>query len=94
MTMGHSSDVPVLKKIHQSAMTLPFVGMIGSDSKARIVRKELQEDKLPDAFIDSIICPIGDPEVGDNTPPEIAVSVVSQLLKMRQSSSAKQPEKV
>ncbi len=94
MTMGHSSDVPVLKKIHQSGMSLPFVGMIGSDSKARIVRQELLEDKLPEAFIDSIACPIGDPEVGDNTPPEIAVSVVSQLLRMRQSNAAAQPETV
>ncbi|MDP7623354.1 MAG: XdhC family protein [Rhodospirillales bacterium] len=94
MTMGHASDVPVLKKIHQTGMSLPFVGMIGSDSKARIVRKELQEDNLPDTFIDSIVCPIGDPEVGDNTPPEIAVSVVSQLLRMRQSCQADQSETV
>ncbi|MAF49610.1 MAG: XdhC family protein [Rhodospirillales bacterium] len=87
MTMGHASDMPVLKKIQSTGLSVPFLGMIGSESKARIVRKELREDKVPDAFIDSIICPIGDPELGDNTPPEIAVSVVSQLLRMRQNGA-------
>lgn len=83
MTMGHSSDVPVLKDIEKAGLNLPFLGMIGSDSKARIVRKEMLEDGIPAAFIDSIICPIGDQDVGDNTPPEIAVSIVSQLLRER-----------
>ena len=88
MTMGHSSDVPVLKDIQQAGLDLPFLGMIGSESKARIVRKEMLADGIPEAFIDSIKCPIGDQDVGDNTPPEIAVSIVSQLLRERQKAEA------
>jgi xanthine dehydrogenase accessory factor len=86
MTMGHSSDVPVLKKIHKAGLNLPFLGMIGSDSKAKIVRKELRDDGVAAGFVDAIVCPIGDPDVGDNTPPEIAVSVVSQLLRTRKAA--------
>ena len=88
MTMGHSSDVPVLKGIQAVGLDLPFLGMIGSESKARIVRKEMLKVRISEPFIDSIVCPIGDQDVGDNTPPEIAVSIVSQLLRERAKEKA------
>ena len=56
--------------------------MIGSDAKSGIVRRQLAADGLPREFIDSIICPLGD-KLGDNTPGEIAVGIVSQLLRLR-----------
>ena len=39
-------------------------------------------DGIEEEFVERIICPIGE-EIGDNTPPEIAFSIVSQLLKLR-----------
>ena len=82
MTMGHGSDLPILKAIEKRKMPIAHLGVIGSDAKAGIVRRQLAESGLPREFIDSIVCPLGD-KVGNNTPGEIAVGIVSQLLKLR-----------
>lgn len=82
MTMGHEADAPILREISKRNLKLPYLGMIGSDSKARIMRKELKEDGIADDFINSIISPVGE-GFGDNTPPEISISIIAQLLKRR-----------
>ena len=82
MTMGHGSDMPVLKEIENRKMPIAHLGVIGSDAKSGIVRRQLAADGLPRGFIDSIICPLGD-KVGNNTPAEVAVGIVSQLLRLR-----------
>ncbi|MDP6172774.1 MAG: XdhC family protein [Rhodospirillales bacterium] len=88
MTMGHGSDVPILKNIAKENPPMAYLGLIGSDAKWNTVKKELGEEGVAPDFIDKIICPIGD-EIGDNTPPEIAFSIVSQLLKMRGAETKK-----
>lgn len=90
MTMGHNADVPVLLKIEKSNLRPPYIGVIGSESKCRILKRELRDAGASSQFTDRIICPIGD-KLGNNTPPEIAVGVVSQLLKFRRSASGKKP---
>ncbi len=82
MTMGHGSDMPILKNIARENPKLSYLGLIGSDAKWKTVRKELLGDGIEEEFVERIICPIGE-EIGDNTPPEIAFSIVSQLLKLR-----------
>jgi len=84
MTMGHHSDVPVLKQIEKEHPPLPYLGVIGSDTKSKLLKKELRDAGASPGFVDRIVCPIGD-GVGNNTPPEIAISVVSQLLKLRRA---------
>jgi xanthine dehydrogenase accessory factor len=83
MTSGHGSDLPILVAMAKAGLDPPFIGVIGSDSKARVLRRELAEAGVAKTFIERIHCPVGDTDVGDNTPPEIAISIVSQLLKMR-----------
>lgn len=82
MTMGHGSDLPILKAIEKSKIVVSHLGVIGSDAKSAIVRKQLAQDGLPREFVDSIVCPLGD-KLGNNTPAEIAVGIVSQLLRLR-----------
>lgn len=82
MTMGHASDAAILKNIARARPHLTYLGVIGSDAKAKILRRQLRDDGLDPDFIDSIVCPIGE-EIGNNTPPEIAISIVAQLLKVR-----------
>lgn len=82
MTMGHATDLPVLRAIWEKKRRTAFIGTLGSDSKAAIMRRELKEAGLPDDFIRSINCPMGE-KFGNNTPPEIAVSVLAQLLRVR-----------
>jgi xanthine dehydrogenase accessory factor len=82
MTMGHGSDMPILKAIEKQKMVISHLGVIGSDAKSGIVRKQLAQDGVPREFIDRIVCPLGD-KVGNNTPAEISIGIVSQLLRLR-----------
>lgn len=80
-TMGHSTDLPVLREL-LNGRQFPYVGAIGSDVKAKKLKSGLLELGIEDAACSALYCPIGE-DFGDNTPPEIAISIVSQLLKQR-----------
>lgn len=87
MTMGHATDMPILKAIAAEDKDVSYLGVIGSDSKSAILRRQLREDGVAADFIDRIVCPMGD-KIGNNTPPEIAVGVLSQLVRIRQTRFA------
>lgn len=80
-TMGHSTDLPVLKEL-LNGRPFPYVGAIGSDVKAKKLKAGLLELGIEHAACSALYCPIGE-DFGDNTPPEIAISIVSQLLRER-----------
>lgn len=82
MTMGHGSDLPILEAIGKLNMVISHLGVIGSDAKSGIVRRQLAAEGLPREFIDRIVCPLGD-KLGNNTPAEISIGIVSQLLRLR-----------
>lgn len=81
MTQGHASDLPVLKEILQTR-NAPYVGVIGSPQKAGVLRRDLRAANIPSDKIDSFFCPVGMP-LGNNTPAEISISVIAQLLQQR-----------
>lgn len=87
MTMGHSSDKPILLEIlsRWKDVKFPYLGVIGSDAKAARIRKDIAEAGLPDELSKVFFCPIGLP-LGSNHPQEIAVSVAAQLLQVRDAS--------
>ena len=78
MTMGHSSDLPILQKA-LSEHRFPFLGVIGSQQKRNRLEKELGRSDFH--------CPLGEP-FGSNAPMEIALSMVAQLLKERDRLNA------
>jgi len=84
MTMGHSTDKPILLEILKrwKDVKYPYLGVIGSDAKAARLRKDISEAGLPDELSKVFFCPIGLP-LGSNHPQEIAVSVSAQLLQVR-----------
>ncbi len=81
MTQGHGTDLPVLAEILQT-IEPPYVGVLGSLQKAKVLRRDLQELGVAAERIASFFCPMGVP-MGNNTPPEIAISIVSQLIQER-----------
>lgn len=87
MTMGHSSDKPILLEIlsRWDGVKFPYLGVIGSDAKAARIRKDIAEAGLPEELSKVFYCPIGLP-LGSNHPQEIAVSVAAQLLQVRDAS--------
>lgn len=89
MTMGHSSDKPILLEIlnRWNVVQFPYLGVIGSDAKAARLRKDIAEAGLPDQLSKVFFCPIGLP-LGSNHPQEIAVSITAQLLQVRDQAVA------
>ncbi len=81
MTMGHAFDLPILTEAMKRNV-FPYVGAIGSDSKAAVLRSDLKKNGVSDEKIKALYCPIGEP-FGNNTPAEIALSVTAQLIKFR-----------
>ncbi|MBC7980828.1 MAG: XdhC family protein [Armatimonadetes bacterium] len=82
ITQGHSTDLPILIEIFKTRPNLNFLGVIGSPSKRATLARELREAGIPAPFIEMIHCPLGLP-IGNNTPPEIAISIAAQLLQLR-----------
>lgn len=82
MTQGHASDLPVLEKIFQQHPAAPYVGVMGSDVKARKIRHDLLERGIAGGIVDRLHSPIG-LRLGGNQPYEIAISVVAELLQIR-----------
>ncbi len=85
VTYGHACDVAVIKAIEAAKPGVPYLGVIGSSAKARTLKRKLREDGLATAFVENIVSPIGE-DFGNNTPPEIALSIVAQLIRRRGQS--------
>jgi xanthine dehydrogenase accessory factor len=81
MTMGHSTDRPILKRA-LTERNFPFIGVIGSDAKAEILRRELVAEGVTPEQASRFHCPVG-LDFGTNHPHEIALSIAAQLLSER-----------
>lgn len=81
VTMGHSTDMPVLIEILRSR-SFPYVGVIGSQAKAARLRKDVLASGLGPAALEAYRCPIG-LAIGSNHPQEIAISIAAQLIEVR-----------
>jgi xanthine dehydrogenase accessory factor len=89
LTMGHSSDKPILLEIlsRWKDVKYPYLGVIGSNAKAARIRKDIAEAGLPEELSKVFFCPVGLP-LGSSHPQEIAVSVAAQLLQVRDAAVA------
>jgi xanthine dehydrogenase accessory factor len=81
MTKGHATDLPVLTEI-LTTRDAPYVGVIGSPQKASVLRRDLAAQNVTAEKIESFFCPMGVP-LGNNTPAEISISIVAQLIQQR-----------
>lgn len=87
MTMGHRTDRPILEEILRQGRRFPYLGVIGSAAKRSVLKRELVAAGFSAEQADSFRCPIGLP-IGTNLPGEIAISVVAQLLEVRDALTA------
>jgi xanthine dehydrogenase accessory factor len=81
MTMGHTTDRPILLEILRTR-TFPYLGVIGSNAKAKRLRKDVIDAGLAEELTRAFLCPVG-LELGSNHPAEIAISVAAQMMQMR-----------
>ncbi|OOB79346.1 MAG: hypothetical protein BEN19_07810 [Epulopiscium sp. Nuni2H_MBin003] len=77
MTRGHVGDLDVARFALNTKAG--YIGLMGSDTKKKYVFDTLQGEGYS---TDRINCPIG-LSIGAQTPKEIAISVVSQILKWK-----------
>jgi len=82
VTRGHSHDALVLEK--SVAKPTRYVGMIGSQRKVRMVLEHLKEKGVRKEILESVHAPIGI-DINSETPQEIAISIVAELIQVRGS---------
>jgi xanthine dehydrogenase accessory factor len=82
MTMGHRTDRPILEEIFRQNRRFPYLGVIGSNAKRKVLERELTSAGVAPEHLQSFHCPIG-LNLGSNQPGEIAISVVAQLIEQR-----------
>jgi xanthine dehydrogenase accessory factor len=86
VTRGHTSDEEALRAFiaHDTA----YLGLIGSVTKAEKILGRLERDGVPRQRLDEVRSPMG-LDLGGNSPGEIALSIVAEMLAVRYGRSAK-----
>lgn len=85
VTRGHSFDRECLA--WALGTSAGYIGMIGSQRKCDLIYAKLLEEGFSQEKIDAVHGPIGLP-IGGNTPGEIAISIVAQLVVERAERAA------
>ncbi|MCU0961821.1 MAG: XdhC family protein [Pirellulaceae bacterium] len=85
VTRGHASDETVLERVVRTDAR--YIGMIGSRNKVTTVLQHLHDKGVPSRLLDRVYSPMG-LAIGAITAEEIALSVVSELVKVRRLGDA------
>jgi xanthine dehydrogenase accessory factor len=80
VTRGHMHDKTVLSQSLKTGAR--YIGMIGSKRKRDIIYEKLLEEGFTKQDIERVHSPIG-LDIGAETPEEIAVSIVAELIQAR-----------
>lgn len=80
VTRGHQYDAFVLQEVLKR--DFKYAGMIGSKRKVRIILENLKDMGFSEELIKRVHAPIG-LDIGAETPQEIAISIVAELIKER-----------
>jgi xanthine dehydrogenase accessory factor len=80
VTRGHNHDETAL--YHLAETPARYIGMIGSKRKIRLIFDDLREAGISEAALARVHAPLGF-DIGSQTVPEIAVSIVAELIAHR-----------
>jgi xanthine dehydrogenase accessory factor len=84
LTRSHEYDAAVLEETLKKSVK--YVGMIGSKRKVKIILDSLRQKGIDTALIEKVHAPIGLP-IDAETPQEIAISIVAELVKVKNHSN-------
>jgi xanthine dehydrogenase accessory factor len=93
MTHSHPLDLELCRAA-LARSDLPYVGLIGSDTKRARFLKRLAESGLDPAALGRLHCPIGMRGIEDKAPAIIAASVAAELLHTREAIACETPDSV
>jgi xanthine dehydrogenase accessory factor len=85
LTRGHKYDVLSLQELLKRKEKPAYIGMIGSRRRISGVFEELKQD-FPEESFDQLYTPVG-LDIGAETPSEIAVSIMAEILKIKNNKS-------
>lgn len=80
LTRGHEHDLAVQSQVMR--LHPAYIGVIGSRTKTRALTDRLLAEGFSAEDFRNVFAPVGVP-IGSETPEEIAVSIVAQLIVMR-----------
>jgi len=64
-----------------------YLGMIGSKAKVAKVLQQLRDNGIAEEIVAHIHTPVGI-RIGANTPAEIAISILAEIIQVRSSTAA------
>lgn len=80
MTRGHKDDMNIQRQVMRSPVR--YIGVIGSAKKQKAVKDRILDLGYTEEDFKNVVSPIG-LDIGADTPAEIAVSIVAQLIMAR-----------
>jgi xanthine dehydrogenase accessory factor len=86
MSFSHAEDLDIVAAClarQRAQADLPYIGLIGSQTKWATFRHRLEARGFSAAELAHITCPIGVPGIHDKRPEVIAVAVAAQLLQVQ-----------
>ncbi|MGQ9626397.1 MAG: XdhC family protein [Anaerolineae bacterium] len=86
ITRGHRHDVECLRELIDAPVA--YIGMIGSRRRIRGVFQLLKEEGINPQKLARVHAPIG-LDIGAETPAEIALSIIAEVVKVRRGGSAR-----
>ena len=85
VSTGHKYDEAALRAVINSKAA--YVGMVASRRKAATVYRNLLDEGVPKEKLKRVHSPIG-LDIGAETPEEIAVSIIAEIVKARKKPEA------
>ena len=86
ITRGHKYDEPCLREIIHSPAK--YIGMIGSRRRIKACFERFRdEEKIAEEVIQRVYAPIG-LDISTETPEEIALSILAEIIKVRRGGKA------
>lgn len=86
VSRGHVTDGLALRRLRGAVAG--YLGMIGSRAKKKALFDQLRSEGWSDDELARVACPIG-LDIGAETPEEIAVSIVAEMIRARRSGGPK-----
>ena len=83
VTRGHNHDEEAL--FHLIQRPSRYLGMIGSKRKIKMIFDDLRREGVPEELLARVHAPLGI-EIGSQSVPEIAISIVAELISCRNLS--------
>jgi xanthine dehydrogenase accessory factor len=88
MTRGHNHDEEAL--YHLAPTSAGYVGMIGSKRKKKLIYEDLRAKGVSEEVLAKVHSPLGF-DIGSQTVPEIAISIVAELIACRNLGTTRSP---